>query len=141
MASRPFDSPTRSGASGRVIGLGTDPAARPPRPSDAEEFLQQVRDASETVEIDALPRGSDRGPPAGKPVAQGRGAQGLRMEHVHEPQRLQALGADELLPSRLYPGHDERGLFERQDLVDGVVPAHRDDALRATHQARRLVYE
>src|SRR5439155_11847246 len=90
-----------------------DPAARPRRRSDAEQFFQQLRDAAEAVEIDALPRRSDRYPPASEPGAQRRGAQGFRVEHVHEPERLQALGADELLPSGLYAGHDERGLVER----------------------------
>ena len=123
------------------MDLGADSAARPQRRSDAEELFQQVRDPAEAIEIDALPRRSDRGPLTSEPGAQGRGAQGFRMEHVHEPQRLQPLGADQLLSSGLYAGHDERGLVEGQDLVDGVVTAHCDDAVRATHQARRLVRE
>src|SRR5881397_3942150 len=118
-----------------MVDLGTDSAARPRRRLDTEQFFQQLRDAAEAVEIDAFPRRSDRGPPASEPGAQGRGAQGFRVEHVHEPERLQPLGADELLPSGLYAGHDERGLVERQDLVDGVVPAHCDDAVRPTQWA------
>src|SRR2546422_6106410 len=72
-----------------MVDLGADSAARPRRRSDAEQFFKQLRDAAEAVEIDALPRRSDGGPLASEPGAQGRGAQGFRVEHVHEPERLQ----------------------------------------------------
>src|SRR2546422_8662817 len=110
-----------------MVDLGADSAARPQRRSDAEEFFQQLRDAAEAVEIDAFPRRSDGGPLASEPGAQGRGAQGFRVEDVHEPERLQALSAEWVLPSGRYAGHEDRGLLERQDLFDGGESTQYDD--------------
>src|SRR3989441_8203478 len=106
-------------------GLGARGGERP----EAQEIFQQLRYATQAVEIDALPRphGSAR---AREPVSQCRGAQVLRVQHLHEPQGLQALGTDELLAPRLHPGNDQSGFAEREDLAHRVVAAHSHDVIR-----------
>src|SRR2546422_1999232 len=101
-----------------MVDLGADSAARPRRRSDAEQFFKQLRDAAEAVEIDALPRRSDGGPLASEPGAQGRGAQGFRVEHVHEPERLQDRKSTRLNSSHGYISYAVFCLKKKKNIQD-----------------------
>ncbi len=81
----------------------------------------------------------------------GKGAQGFRHalrcaailfhQHPHEAEPFRREGADRLLPPWLRARHQHSGPVEGQDLAEGVVAAHGDDACRLAHQELDLAVE
>src|SRR6056297_3718661 len=80
----------------------------------------------ETTGLEAILRGRPRGP--GEPVADCRGAEPVRVQHVEQAERGKSFGTHELLLPRVNAWHHERGPSQPQRLADGVVAAHRDHA-------------
>ena len=63
---------------------------------------------------------------AGRPGPEGLGGDLRGAHHVEGAGVAEGLGADQLLQSRGFAGHDQRGGVGGEDLADGVVPAHGD---------------
>ena len=83
----------------------------------------------------------ERSQVTGEPLSQRAGAQLVRMEHIEQPQLVQAFGPNQLFAPGAHPGHDERLLLERQHLTDGVVAPHRNDAVGLLQEQRRFPHE
>jgi hypothetical protein len=103
-----------------------------------EQFVEQVRQAHQAIEIDIHVNWNQSLTGSGKPLTQAVGSQIVGMQEIDQTQVAQSLGADPVFLARLNAWDDQRKLMLRQNFTDRVVPAHSDYRISPLEQGKRL---
>ena len=103
-----------------------------------KNFLKELGQAEAAIEVETIADARRWTQIAAEPIGDVRRTDPVGAENLEQTEIAEALGADLLLVARAGPRNDEGMLLEGQDLVDRVVAAHGDDAVRVAEQDVRV---
>src|SRR6266513_5714495 len=103
-----------------------------------QELREETGDPGEPAHVDSTAAGRWWAEIAGQPHSQRVRAQVVGMQHIDQPQILQALRANPLLGLGVHARHTEGVPLEREHFADGVVAAHGDDPVGSINERYQI---